>query len=67
MFDLVVAHQLEGFGKEGDVAVGISTSGSSPHMLRALEVAKSKSIYTIAIRASTFGIGAGQFGLPRAN
>jgi len=54
-FDLVFARQLEAFGKEGDVAVGISTSGNSPSMLRALEVAKSKSIYTIALTGATGG------------
>jgi len=47
-FDFVFARQMEALGKEGDVAFGISTSGNSPNVLRALEVAKSKSIYTIA-------------------
>lgn len=48
-FDFVFARQMEGLGKKGDVAVGISTSGNSPNVLRALEVAKSKSIYTVAL------------------
>ena len=48
-FDFVFARQMEALGKEGDVAFGISTSGNSPNVLRALEVAKSKSIYTIAL------------------
>ena len=54
-FDLVFARQLEALGKEGDVAVGISTSGNSPNVLRALEVAKSKSIYTVALTGASGG------------
>jgi D-sedoheptulose 7-phosphate isomerase len=51
-FDLVFARQLEALGKEGDVLLGISTSGNSRNVLRAMEVAKSKSIYTIALTGS---------------
>jgi D-sedoheptulose 7-phosphate isomerase len=54
-FEFVFARQLEALGKEGDVAVGISTSGNSPNVLRALEVAKSKSIYTVALAGLTGG------------
>jgi D-sedoheptulose 7-phosphate isomerase len=48
-FDLVFARQLEALGKDGDVLVGISTSGNSRNVIRAMEVAKAKSIYTIAL------------------
>jgi D-sedoheptulose 7-phosphate isomerase len=51
-FDLVFARQLEALGNEGDVLLGISTSGNSRNVLRAMEVAKSKSIYTIALTGS---------------
>ena len=54
-FDLVFARQMEALGKEGDVAVGISTSGNSRNVLRALEVAKSKSIYTVALTGASGG------------
>jgi D-sedoheptulose 7-phosphate isomerase len=54
-FDLVFARQLEALGKEGDVAVGISTSGNSPNVIRALEAAKSKSIYSIALTGKSGG------------
>jgi D-sedoheptulose 7-phosphate isomerase len=54
-FDLVFARQMDALGKEGDVAVGISTSGNSPNVLRALEVAKSKSIYTVALTGASGG------------
>jgi D-sedoheptulose 7-phosphate isomerase len=51
-FDHVFARQLEALGKEGDVLVGISTSGNSRNVIRAMEVAKAKSIYTIALTGS---------------
>jgi D-sedoheptulose 7-phosphate isomerase len=54
-FDLVFARQIEALGKEGDVAVGISTSGNSPNVLRALEAAKSKLIYTVALTGASGG------------
>jgi D-sedoheptulose 7-phosphate isomerase len=54
-FDLVFARQMEALGKEGDVAVGISTSGNSPNVLRALEVAKAKLIYTVALTGVSGG------------
>jgi D-sedoheptulose 7-phosphate isomerase len=54
-FDLVFARQMEALGKAGDVAVGISTSGNSPNVLRALEVAKSKSIYAVALTGASGG------------
>ncbi|MGA8022833.1 MAG: D-sedoheptulose 7-phosphate isomerase [Candidatus Acidiferrales bacterium] len=54
-FDLVFARQMEAFGKEGDVAVGISTSGNSRNVLRALEVARSKGIYTVALTGASGG------------
>jgi D-sedoheptulose 7-phosphate isomerase len=54
-FDLVFARQMEALGKKGDVAVGISTSGNSRNVLRALEVARSQSIYTVALAGSSGG------------
>ncbi len=38
-FDMVFARPLSGLGRRGDVLVGITTSGRSPNVLRALEVA----------------------------
>jgi D-sedoheptulose 7-phosphate isomerase len=55
-FDLVFARQLDALGKEGDVAVGISTSGNSRNVIRAFEVAKSKSIYTVALTGASGGV-----------
>ncbi len=54
-FDIVFARQLEALGKEGDVAVGISTSGNSPNVMRALEAANSKSIFSVALTGESGG------------
>jgi D-sedoheptulose 7-phosphate isomerase len=48
-FERVFARQLEGLGKHGDVAIGISTSGNSPNVLRALEAANARGLITIAL------------------
>ena len=48
-FDRVFARQLEALGRPGDVALGISTSGNSPNVLRGLEVAKAGGLITIAL------------------
>ena len=48
-FDRVFARQLEALGKKGDVAIGISTSGNSPNVLRALETANARGLITVAL------------------
>jgi D-sedoheptulose 7-phosphate isomerase len=55
-FDFVFARQLEALGKEGDIAIGISTSGNSINVLRALEAAKKKSMYTVALTGASGGL-----------
>src|SRR6202167_5570044 len=47
-FDLVFSRQIEALGKRGDVAIGISTSGNSANVLRALTVAKKMGLETVA-------------------
>src|SRR5438128_5929535 len=46
-FDQVFARQLEALARPGDVAVGISTSGNSPNVLRGLSTAKSLGLHTV--------------------
>ena len=48
-FDRVFARQIEALGRSGDVALGISTSGNSPNVLRALETAAARGLVTIAL------------------
>jgi len=45
----VFSRQVEALGKEGDILWGISTSGKSPNVIRAFEVAKSKGLVTIGL------------------
>ena len=48
-FDRVFARQVEGLGRKGDVAIGISTSGNSANVLRALEAANERGLITVAL------------------
>jgi len=48
-FDNVFARQLIPLGRTGDVAFAISTSGSSPNVLAALEEARRRAMVTCAI------------------
>lgn len=48
-FDRVFARQIEGLGRPGDIAFGITTSGNSPNVVAALEVARRKGMVTIAL------------------
>jgi len=48
-YEEVFARQLEAFASPGDVAIGISTSGDSPSVLRAIEAANSKGLVTLGL------------------
>jgi len=48
-FAEVFARQVEAFGRPGDVALGISTSGESENVVRALEVARRDGLGTVAL------------------
>ncbi|HET8946980.1 MAG TPA: SIS domain-containing protein [Candidatus Polarisedimenticolia bacterium] len=48
-YDRVFARQVEALGRPGDLLVGISTSGSSPSVVRALETARSRGLKTAAL------------------
>ncbi len=51
----VFAQQLYGFGREGDVFVGISTSGNSKNVLSATVVARSLGIKVVGLTGNTGG------------
>lgn len=46
-FEEVFARQVEALGQAGDVFLGISTSGNSPNVLRALELSKERKMITV--------------------
>ena len=48
-FKQVFARQVEALGRPGDVAVGISTSGESPNVVMALQVARANGLKTVAL------------------
>jgi len=48
-FDEVFARPLSGLGRTGDVLFGITTSGRSPNVLRALETARGMAIVTVGL------------------
>lgn len=54
-YDEVFARQLLGLGVAGDVAIGLSTSGNSPNVVRALEAARDAGLRTIALTGATGG------------
>jgi len=57
-YDFVFSRQLEALGEEGDVALALSTSGTSPNIVEALKAAKKKRLLTIALT----GEGGGRLG-----
>ena len=57
-YDAVFARQIEAFGRAGDVAVGITTSGASANVNRGLEAARARGLGTIGLT----GRGGGETG-----
>jgi D-sedoheptulose 7-phosphate isomerase len=51
----IYSRYISGVGKKGDVFIGISTSGNSENVLRALNIAKQKGLVTIAMTGATGG------------
>lgn len=47
-YDEVFRRQVEALGREGDVLIGISTSGNSTNVVKAFEQAKKQGVTTIA-------------------
>jgi D-sedoheptulose 7-phosphate isomerase len=48
-YDCVFVEQLRNFAQQGDLVMGISGSGNSPNVLRALEYANSIGCKTVAL------------------
>jgi D-sedoheptulose 7-phosphate isomerase len=47
-YETVFSRQVEALGNAGDVLIGISTSGRSPNVVRAIDAAKAKGITTVS-------------------
>jgi D-sedoheptulose 7-phosphate isomerase len=46
-FSDIFAKQLRGLGEEGDIAIGISTSGNSKNVLKAMDIAKKTKLVSV--------------------
>ncbi len=58
-YDTVFARQIEALGKPGDVAIGITTSGTSPNVVEALRTARTMGIVAAALAGRDGGRLAG--------
>ena len=48
-YDNIFSRQVEGLGRAGDVLIGISTSGNSKNIVKAVEMARQCGMHTIAM------------------
>jgi D-sedoheptulose 7-phosphate isomerase len=54
-YSQIFSKQLAALGHEGDVVIGISTSGNSPNVLKAMDVAKKNGMRTVVLTGGTGG------------
>ena len=54
-FERLFSRQVEAHGNKGDVFIGLSTSGNSPNILKALEMCKEKGVKTIGLTGESGG------------
>ena len=54
-FNAVFSRQVQALGNTGDIAIGISTSGNSPNVLEAMDVARTKGLLTIGFTGESGG------------
>lgn len=48
-YDTIFRRQIEGLGQQGDVLIGLSTSGNSENVIQAFELARDMGITTVAL------------------
>ena len=54
-YENVYSRLVQAIGKAGDILIGMSTSGNSPNILKALTVAQTKGMITIGLAGKTGG------------
>jgi D-sedoheptulose 7-phosphate isomerase len=54
-FNIIYARLIEGIADEGDILVGLSTSGNSENIFKALEKAKEKKMLTVGFTGESGG------------
>jgi D-sedoheptulose 7-phosphate isomerase len=57
-FEGIFERQVQTLGKPADVLLGISTSGNSPNVIRAVEAARAADMHTIALTGRGGRLGA---------
>ena len=58
-FERVFARLVEAHGREGDVAIALSTSGNSPNVLAAVDEARARGLHTLGLAGNDGGKLAG--------
>jgi len=53
--EMAFAQQVYGYGRAGDVLLGLSTSGNSPNVVRAMQVARALGLRTIGLTGRSGG------------
>ena len=56
-FDYLFSRQVEALGSNGDIFIGITTSGNSSNILEAMRTAKKKGVTTVALCGSEGKVG----------
>jgi phosphoheptose isomerase len=59
-FEGIFARQVQALGRAGDVLICLSTSGNSENVLRAIQCAREREIYTIVLTGESGGKMAGK-------
>ncbi len=54
-YDVIYARLVEGIANEGDVLIGLSTSGNSPNIVKAFQAAKERKVITIGFTGASGG------------
>ncbi|MEO8286096.1 MAG: D-sedoheptulose 7-phosphate isomerase [Chloroflexota bacterium] len=62
-YEDVFSRQVEALAQPGDIVLGISTSGNSPNVLRALQAARLRGAYTLALLGGDGGAVAAEVNL----
>lgn len=54
-YDVIYARLIEGLGHEGDILIGLSTSGNSANIVKAFETARDKKMITVGFTGMSGG------------
>ncbi len=57
-FALVFSRQIEALGRPGDMAIALTTSGTSPNVVEALKMARTKGLLTVGLTGEGGGAAA---------